>query len=206
MIHSTASIHSTAIVEPLANVGREAKVWHFCHLRDGSTLAEQASVGRDVYVDSNVKIGRGTRVQNGVSLYNGLCVGDWCFIGPHAVFTNDLHPRAGKASWSLVETFLENGMSIGAGVIVRCGVRIGAFAMIGAGAVVTKSLPAFTLAIGLPAEPVARICACGDTQMDLNKEVSLDELVRECCRKCLLPEVLVLAEAEARKLRIMGAF
>jgi acetyltransferase-like isoleucine patch superfamily enzyme len=198
MIHATAKIHSTAIVEPHANVGQGSSVWHFCHLRNGATLADRVSVGRDVYVDSEVKIGRGTRVQNGVSLYNGIHVGDWCFIGPHAVFTNDMHPRAGKSDWTLVDTYLENGASIGAGAIIRCGVRIGTFAMVGAGAIVTKDVPSFILAFGLPAEPVARICACGDTQMALDSEITSSGLVRDCCRKNLIPEVLAAAEASAQ--------
>lgn len=199
-MNENPQIHPTAIVEPGAEIGAGAKVWHFCHIRSGARLGPLTSLGRDVFLDAGVDIGEGTRVQNGVSIYRGVEVGRFCFIGPHAVFTNDLRPRVGKGAWQIESTVLENGMSLGAGSIVRCGVRIGAFAMIGAGGVVTKSVEPFTLAMGLPAEPVARICACGETQMPLDAIFSAANLLRDCCRQNLNPEVLALAEGEIRRL------
>jgi UDP-2-acetamido-3-amino-2,3-dideoxy-glucuronate N-acetyltransferase len=192
------SIHSTAIVEQGAILGNEVHIWHFCHIRSGAVLEDLVSVGRDVYVDKGVRVRRGTRVQNGVSLYNGLEVGAWCFIGPHATFTNDPHPRAGKHSWRTVKTILHNGMSIGAGAILRCGIEIGAFAMVGAGAVVTKSVPPFTLAVGLPAEDEAKICACAESSFPLH--TGYEELLRDCCTQNLSTEVVELARQEIAKL------
>lgn len=193
-----AFIHNTAIVEEGAKLGAEVKIWHFCHIRSGSELGDLVSIGRDGYVDKGVCVGRGTRVQNGVSLYAGLHVGNWCFIGPHAKFTNDSHPRAGKKEWKLENTYLRAGASIGAGAVIRCGVEIGAFSLVGAGAVVTKNVEPFTLVKGLPAESSGRICACGETQ--LPPETPNAGLIQQCCERLLLPEVLALARSEIAKL------
>lgn len=186
-------IHPTAQVEEGAVVDGSARIWHFCHVRSGAVIESLVSLGRDVYVDTKVKVSRGTRVQNGVSLYQGLEIGPWCFIGPHAIFTNDPYPRAGKKGWEVKETRLGPGMSIGAGSVVRCGHSIGAFALLGAGAIVTKDIAPFHLAVGFPAAEVKAICACGDTQLPLG--AAREELIRDCCREKLLPEVLALAEA-----------
>ncbi len=155
-------------------------------------MEAQVSLGKDVYVDKDVIVSRGTRVQNGVSLYTGVYVEPWCFIGPHVIFTNDLSPRAGKKSWNIIATTLKAGMSIGAGSVIRCGVTIGGFSLVGAGAIVTKDVPPFHLATGIPAEIKGMVCACGDTHLPLNSPSS--ELIRDCCRANLTEEVLVLAE------------
>jgi UDP-2-acetamido-3-amino-2,3-dideoxy-glucuronate N-acetyltransferase len=198
MRHPSAYVHDTAIVEPGAKLGFEAKVWHFCHVRAGAELGDLVSLGRDVYVDKGVQLGRGSRVQNGVSLYAGVHVSDWCFIGPHAIFTNDTHPRVGKSDWTLEHTYLRPGSSVGAGAVIRCGIEIGSFALVGAGAVVTKNVEPFTLVMGLPAEPSGRVCACGETR--LPHETPNLGLIQQCCERLLLPEVLELARTEVAKL------
>lgn len=189
------NIHPTAIVENGAQVDPTARVWHFCHLRENSIIESEVSLGRDVYVDKNVKVSRGSRVQNGVSLYEGLEIGPWCFIGPHAIFTNDQYPRSGKHQWEMKKTVLAAGMSIGAGCVVRCGITIGAFAMLGAGAIVVKDIAPFHLAIGMPAKETKVICACGNTQMPLG--TLHPELVRDCCWASLKSEVIDLAISQA---------
>lgn len=193
-------IHTSAFVEDGVELREGAKVWHFCHVRKGAVLEENVSIGKDVYVDANVRIGKNTRVQNGVSLYTGLKIAPWCFIGPHVIFTNDQTPRVGTKSWKVVETHLETGMSIGAGAIIRCGVKIGAFAMIGAGAIVTKDVPPFHLAMGFPAQCHQMVCACGQTFLPIATKDS--ELIRDCCHQNLMPELLaeVTALLEQRKL------
>lgn len=196
-IHPTAKAHSTAIVEDGAILGKDVRVWHFCHVRKEAKLEEGVSLGRDVYVDQGVILGKGTRVQNGVSIYVGVKVEDWCFIGPHAIFTNDPRPRAGKPGWVPKPTILRHGMSIGAGSIIRCGVEIGAFAMVGAGSLVTKDVPPFTLVLGLPAEQNSKICACGETLLPMGCKG--EELIQACCKPALLPEVFEIAKAEALK-------
>lgn len=180
--------HPTAVVEEGAKLSEDVKVWHFCHVRKGATLERAVSLGKDVYVDTDVRIGHHTRIQNGVSIYQGLEIGAWCFVGPHVIFTNDQTPRVGSKAWKIVPTKLEKGMSIGAGAIIRCGVTVGAFSMIGAGAIVTKDVPAFHLAIGFPAQCHQMVCACGQTFLPIASKDS--ELLRDCCQNNLLPELM----------------
>ena len=188
MISPHAYIHPTAVVESQAEIQDRVKVWHFCHIRDQAVLEHDVSLGKDVYVDTGVRIGHHTRVQNGVSIFQGLEIAPWGFIGPHAIFTNDPAPRVGSKSWKIVPTVLQTGMSIGAGAIIRCGITIGAFAMIGAGAIVTKDVPPFHLAIGFPAHTQQMVCSCGRTFLPIASKDS--ELIRDCCVQNLVPELL----------------
>lgn len=189
---SESYIHPSAVIEDHVTLDKGVKVWHFCHIRSGAHLEEGVNIGKDVYIDLNVKIGRFSRVQNGVSLYQGVKVAPWSFIGPHVIFTNDLSPRSGNKNWKVIETNLKTGMSIGAGAIIRCGVTIGEFAMIGAGAIVTKDVPAFHLATGFPAEITKMVCACGQSFFPLSS--SKKNMIAECCQNNLLPETLKLAQ------------
>ncbi len=186
-------VHPTAIVDAGAQLGEDVTVWHFTHIRDSAILESGVSVGQNVYVDSDVHIGQGTRIQNNVSVYHGVNVGRWCFVGPSVVFTNDATPRVGNISWEVLETHLELGCAIGAGAVLRCGIRIGAFAMVGAGAIVTHSIPPFHLAVGLPARPTRLICACGQTNLPLGSDKS--RLIGDCCMRMMDPRIL----AEARE-------
>lgn len=183
--------HPSAIIEDGAIIKDGSKIWHFCHVRSGAILEENVVLGKDVYVDDGVQIGNNSRVQNGVSIYKGVHISPWCFIGPHVIFTNDLSPRAGNRNWKISHTHLKTGMSIGAGAIIRCGVTLGEFCMIGAGAMVTKDVPAFHLAVGLPAKIEKMVCACGATFLPLKTPSS--ELIRSCCEENLQPEAFILA-------------
>lgn len=185
-------VHPTAIVEPGASIGEDVKIWHFSHVRKGATIGAHVSVAKDVYVDANVTIGEGSRIQNSVNIYNGVEISRWVFVGPAVVFTNDQHPRIGRKSWEVVHTVLEDCCSIGAGAIIRCGVRIGAFAMVGAGAIVTKDIPPFCLVTGVPADLSHRICACGDKTLPLISWV--DNVIQSCCEKNLEPHILKRAQ------------
>jgi acetyltransferase-like isoleucine patch superfamily enzyme len=180
------------VVDEGAELHEGVTVWHFCHIRKNAVLEPGVSIGRDVYIDEGVRIGRGSRVQNGVSVFSGVEVAPWCFIGPHVIFTNDALPRVGKKSWELVTTHLETGMSIGAGAIIRCGINLGAFSMVGAGAIVTKSVPPFHMAAGFPAECRQMLCACGETFLPIAS--GPDELLRDCCREQLVEGVYRAAE------------
>ena len=182
-----AYVHSSAFVEDGAELQDDVKIWHFCHVRKNSVLEPSVSLGKDVYIDSGVRVGHHTRIQNGVSVYQGIKIDPWCFIGPHVIFTNDQSPRVGTKNWQVVETTLQVGMSIGAGAIIRCGVTIGSFAMIGAGAIVTKDVPPFHLAMGFPAQCHQMVCACGKTFLPIATKDS--ELIRDCCKENLLPEL-----------------
>lgn len=194
-------IHPTAIVEESARLDAGVKVWHFCHVRKGAHLKPGVSIARDVYVDVDTTIGENTRIQNGVSIYKGVTIADWCFVGPHVIFTNDQRPRAGNRNWSIIPTVLETGASLGAGAIVRCGVTIGMFALAGAGAVITKSIEEFTLVTGFPAKVISKICACGQSLIDLN--ASPDLLLQPCCKNNLDPRLLTIAQARIRDLQQM---
>lgn len=189
-IHATATIHPTAVVEEGATLHEGVKVWHFSHVRSTAILHRGVSLARDVYVDADIELGEFSRVQNGVSIYKGVQIGSWCFIGPHVIFTNDMRPRAGNRHWEITPTILETGCSLGAGSIVRCGLTVGAFAMVGAGAVVTKSVPPFSLAIGFPARIAGMICACGQTLVDPE---NMNGLVLDCCRTRLNEQLIPIA-------------
>src|SRR5437762_4695138 len=184
--------HPTAIVEDGAVIGEGTKIWHFAHVRSTARLGSEVNLGKDVYIDGDVTIGDGVRVQNGVSIYHGVHVADWVFVGPYVVFTNDMVPRVGNKTWRVVETTLNTGASLGAGTIVRCGVTIGAFAMIGAGAIVTHDIPAFHLALGVPAHPRHKVCACGQTFLPLDADH--EPLIRDCCIETMDPRVRAAAE------------
>lgn len=191
-------IHSTAIVEPGATLGDDVKVWHFAHIRQGAVLNASVSIGKDVYVDSGVVIGEGSRIQNGVNIYRGVEIGRWCFVGPAVVFTNDQHPRIGRKDWNVVPTVLEEGCSLGAGAIIRCGVRLGAFSMVGAGALVTKDIPPFGLVTGVPADLSHRVCACGDQILPLTPSWAAP-VIHPCCLQNLQPAVLEAAQKVAAR-------
>lgn len=195
-------VHPTAFVEDRVELAEDVQIWHFAQIRSGARLSKAVSIGKSVYVDSDVTIGEGSRIQNGVNIYKGVEVGRWCFIGPAVVFTNDQTPRVGRKNWNLTKTNLEDGCSLGAGSIIRCGITLGAFSMIGAGAVVTKDIPPFCLVTGLPAELTHRICACGDTTMPLIEFI--DNVIRPCCHKNLIPEVLKVAQDRVSKLKTSG--
>lgn len=143
-------IHETSIVEEGAILGEGTKVWHWCHISAGAVIGQNCSFGQSVYVAPGVHIGNNVRVQNGVSLYTGLVVEDYCFIGPHAVFTNDRYPRA-CGEWTPETTILRRGASVGANATIVCGLEMGEFSMAGCGAVVTRSVPPRTLVTGNPA-------------------------------------------------------
>ena len=181
-------VHSTAIVEDGAKLQKGVKVWHFCHVRSGAVLENDVSLGRDVYIDRNVTVGKSSRIQNGVSVYEGVKIAPYCFIGPHVIFTNDLRPRIGTKSWKIVDTVLETGMSIGAGAIVICGHKIGAFSMVAAGAIVSHDVAPFHLVQGFPARAVKMICACGQKTFPLKTKIN--RLIGVCCKENLQPEVL----------------
>ena len=144
-------IDPRAVVEEGSEIGQGSSIWHFAHVRGGSVIGKDCVIGKDVYIDTGVILGDGCKVQNGVSIYNGVKLEDSVFVGPHAVFTNDLRPRA--RLWSderLVETFVERGASIGANATIRCGITLGKWCMVAAGSVVTKDIPPHALVVGVP--------------------------------------------------------
>lgn len=155
-------IHPTAEVEEGAEIGTGTKVWHLCHIRRGARLGEGCVIGRGVFVDAGVSIGHRVKIQNYVSVFHGVTIEDGVFVGPHVCFTNDLLPRAvnpdlspkGADDWTVSETVVKEGASIGANSTIRCGISIGRWAMVGAGSVVTKDVPDHALVVGNPARNI----------------------------------------------------
>ncbi len=153
-------IHCLADVEDGARIGGGTRIWRFAHVRRGAEVGEQCVLGNGVFVDTDVKIGRGVKIQNGVSVYAGVTIEDEAFLGPHMTFTNDLHPRSFNEEWELIPTWVGRGASIGANATVLCGVRIGEYSMVAAGAVVTHDVPPYGLVVGAP-RLVGYVCRCG---------------------------------------------
>ncbi len=154
--------HATAVIDEGATVGAGCHIWHFCHLMAGCIIGPQCNLGQNVFVADGVVMGAGCKVQNNVSLYSGLELGDKVFIGPSAVFTNVKNPRAGiNRRGEYATTVLQKGVTIGANATVVCGVKLGEFAFVGAGAVVTKDVKPFALVTGVPARQIGWMSAAG---------------------------------------------
>lgn len=150
--------HHTAEISLKAQIGEGTSIWNHSQIRD-AIIGKNCIIGKGVYIDSGVIIGDNVKIQNGVSLYNGVILEDGVFCAPHCVFTNDKYPRAvnsdGKLKsandWNISKTIIRRGASIGAGAVIVCGITVGEWAMVGAGAVVTKDVLEYTLVYGNPA-------------------------------------------------------
>lgn len=167
-------VHETSIVDDNVEIGEKTKIWHFCHVQSGARIGKGCSFGQNVNVSNNVNIGDGCKVQNNVSIYEGVELEDYVFCGPSMVFTNDLTPRAKypKGSAGYKKTVLHTGASIGANATVVCGHEVGKWAMVAAGAVVTKNVPDYALVAGIPAKQIGWVCECGkrmDGSLHCNK-------------------------------------
>ena len=153
MLAATFFAHPTAIIDPSCQIGEGTKIWHFCHLMSGAVLGENCNLGQNVFVASGVQIGNGVKIQNNVSLYAGLTIEDEVFLGPSCVFTNVINPRAAvNRQNEYLPTLIGKGATIGANATLVCGNDIGAYAFVGAGAVVTKPIPPYALVMGNPAK------------------------------------------------------
>lgn len=154
--------HPTAVIDDNCIIGGGTKIWHFSHIMSDCTIGEKCNLGQNVVVSPGVVLGNNVKVQNNVSIYTGVKCEDDVFLGPSMVFTNIINPRSAIVRRDqYVETLVEKGASIGANATIVCGNTIGKYAMIGAGAVVTKDVPAYALLVGNPARQIGFVSEYG---------------------------------------------
>ena len=163
-------IHPTAEISERAVIGDGTVIWHHAQVREGATLGRNCIIGKGAYIDSGVSVGDNVKIQNYASVYHGVTLEDGVFVGPYVCITNDLRPRAVnpdgslKASddWKVIHTLVRQGAALGASSTVICGITVGRWAMVGAGAVVTQDVPDYGLVWGSPARLLGFVCPCGD--------------------------------------------
>ena len=163
LVHPTAFVHESAYVDEGARVGAGTKIWHFSHVLPGAVIGERCNLGQNVVVMSGTRLGNNVKVQNNVSIYEGVELEDDVFCGPSMVFTNVNNPRSHvPRKHEYRRTVVRRGASIGANATVVCGATLGEYAFVGAGAVVTRDVPAFALVVGVPAARIGWMCRCGE--------------------------------------------
>ena len=170
-------IHPTATIEKPCVIGEGTRIWHYSHIMKGAKIGKNCQLGQNVFVDANVEIGNGVKIQNNVSLYDRVKLDDYVFCGPSMVFTNVINPRSHIPRKSeFKETLVNKGATLGANSTIICGITIGEYSFIGAGAVVTKDVPPYALVYGNPARLKGWMCECGvKLHMDNQKA---------CCSAC----------------------
>jgi UDP-2-acetamido-3-amino-2,3-dideoxy-glucuronate N-acetyltransferase len=162
-------VHPSAFVSTDAKIGPGTKVWHLAQVRERASIGAECILGKGVYVGEGVQIGSRVKIQNGVSIYPGATVEDGVFIGPHVCFTNDRHPRAVNPDgsvqtadqWEISPILVREGASLGAACVLVAGIIVGRWAMVAAGAVVTRDVPDHALVAGNPARRMGSVCVCG---------------------------------------------
>lgn len=162
--------HNTAVIDENCEIGNHTKIWHFSHIMSNCKIGEGCNLGQNVVVSPNVILGKNVKVQNNVSIYTGVICEDDVFLGPSMVFTNITNPRSAivrKDQYS--KTLVQKGASIGANATIICGNNIGQYALIGAGAVITKPVPGFALVVGNPAKQIGWVSEFGH-KLQFNSE------------------------------------
>jgi UDP-2-acetamido-3-amino-2,3-dideoxy-glucuronate N-acetyltransferase len=199
-------IHPTAEVSPDAVIGPGTSLWNQVQVRAGVSIGAACIIGKNAYIDANVLIGSRVKIQNNASIFHGVTIEDGVFIGPHVCFTNDVQPRAitpqghlkGQEDWVVGTTLVRSGASVGAGSVILSNLTIGRFAMIGAGSVVTRSVPDYGLVYGNPARQHGYVCRCGQRLGDVEQQS--DALVGYCaaCHLCITLLEYTAAASQAR--------
>ena len=158
----TYQAHSSAVIDNGASLGAGTKVWHFSHICAGAIIGERCSLGQNVFIANDVKIGNNVKIQNNVSIYDAVYLEDDVFCGPSMVFTNVFNPRSHVSrKHEYRKTLVRRGATIGANATIVCGITIGEYAFIGAGAVINKDVKAYAMMVGVPARQIGWMCQCG---------------------------------------------
>ena len=153
-------VHEKALVESV-RIGKNTRIWAFSHIMKDVIIGENCNIGEHCFIENGLVIGNNVTIKNGISLWNGLKIEDNVFLGPNAVFTNDIRPRSKSYNYTISKTIIREGATIGANATVICGIEIGKYSFIGAGAVITKDIPDYTLVYGNPAKIKGYVCECG---------------------------------------------
>ncbi|HPP16557.1 MAG TPA: DapH/DapD/GlmU-related protein, partial [Dictyoglomaceae bacterium] len=162
MLDKKYFVHESSYIDEDVKIGEGTKIWHFSHILKGSKIGRNCVLGQNVMVGPNVKIGNNVKIQNNVSVYEKVEIEDDVFCGPSMVFTNVINPRAFiERKHEFRKTLVKKGATIGANATIVCGVTIGEYALVGAGAVVTKDVPPYALVVGVPARQIGWVCKCG---------------------------------------------
>jgi UDP-2-acetamido-3-amino-2,3-dideoxy-glucuronate N-acetyltransferase len=187
--------HASAFVDAPCEIGENTKIWHFSHIMPNCHIGPNCNLGQNVNVASGVRIGKNVKIQNNVSLYTGVELEDDVFCGPSMVFTNVINPRSHVNRKSDYQrTLVKRGSSLGANSTIVCGVTIGEYAFVGAGAVVTKDIPSHALVVGVPARQIGWVCNCG-VRLD---EIGSQALCAACGKRFIIAENMrLMAEAES---------
>ena len=161
-ITKTYTAHPTVCIDDQAHIGKNTKIWHFSHIMNDAHIGENCNLGQNVVISPKVSIGNRVKIQNNVSVYTGVICEDDVFLGPSMVFTNIINPRSFIVRKDeFLETYIEKGATIGANATIICGNRIGTYAMIGAGAVITKNILPYALVVGNPAKQIGWVSKNG---------------------------------------------
>lgn len=188
-------VHESSYVDDNCEIGSGTKIWHFSHIMSGCKIGTDCNIGQNVVVSPGVVLGNGVKIQNNVSVYTGVICEDGVFLGPSCVFTNVINPRAfieRKSEYR--ETVIKKGASIGANATIVCGHNIGRYALVGAGAVITKDVPDYAMVYGSPARIKGYVCECGEKLSFTN-----DKAVCSNCEKMYIKDMEKLVVKEIDK-------
>ena len=187
-------VHPTAEVSAKAKIGAGTKIWHQAQIRENAVIGKDCVISKSAYVDFGVRIGNNVKIQNHVSVYHGVTVEDDVILAPNATFTNDRYPRAFLADWTVTPTLIKKGASICANATIVCGNTVGAYAMVGAGAVVTSDVPDYGLVFGNPARVRGFVCKCAHKLVEDESKKSPRGKVRMVCPHC--KEVVLIPQKD----------